>query len=268
MDNIFPTQSNKTAVSQHMSRSPWYIPASFYRFLPPLSSRTGHVSGGLQCGGAKSIEPSSFGALKRGKSARPISPSPRHRQPNPPAHVCPGVGGFRRHSGCSQRPGRRGGRLVARPALEMTTRLNSQVLLHKIELDRLKDLRRKPPRRQATGGIRVTFNGSRDTRGSGISCRCLSCPSGVFSAKTKSAEVTAGVRLRVCVRQHLRSSSARPSRAGFAAQLRSRFHRCPKAAASGLFGPSAPEDAFWAAPSSNVDFSTCGQGCKNTLAAC
>jgi len=49
--------------------------------------------------------------------------------------------------------------------------------------------------------------------------------------------------------------------------LRSRFHRCPKAAASGLFGPSAPEDAFWAAPSSNVDFSTCGQGCKNMLAA-
>ncbi len=73
--------------------------------------------------------------------------------------------------------------------------------------------------------------------------------------------------MHVCERQHLRSASGRPSRAGFATQLRSRFHRCPKAAASGLFGPSAPEDAFWAAPSSNVDFSTCGQGCKNTLAA-
>ena len=123
----FPTLCNKTAVSWHTSRSPRYIPARFYRFLSLLSSRTGHVNGGLHCGGAKSIEPSSFGALKRGKSARPISPSPCRCQPNPPALVCPGVGGFRRHSGCSRRPGRRGGRLVARPALERTTQLNREV---------------------------------------------------------------------------------------------------------------------------------------------
>ena len=206
-------------MSWHTSRSPRYIPARFYRFLLPLSSRTGHVNGGLQCGGAKSIEPSLFGALKRGKSARAVSPAPCRCQPNPPAHVCPGVGGFRRHSGCSRRPGRRGERLVARPALEMTTRLNREVLLRKNELDRLKDLRRKPPRRQTSGGIRVTFNGSRDTRGSGISCRCLSCPSGVFSAKTKSAEVTAGVRLRLRERHHLQSASGKVSRGGLAAPM-------------------------------------------------
>ena len=148
-----------------------------------------------------------------------VSPSHRRCRPIPPSQVCPGVGGFRRHSGCSRRPGRRGGRLVARPALERTTQLNREVLLHKIELDRLKDLRRKPPRRQTSGGIRVTFNSSRDSRGSGISCRCLSCPSGVFSAESKSAEVTAGVRLRLREWHHLRGASRKVSRGGLAAPM-------------------------------------------------
>ena len=127
----FPTLSNKTAVSQHTSRSRRHILASFGKPNRPRGGRTGHVFRRLVCGRAKSIEAWSFGVFERGKSRQPISPALRRRRPNPPAHVCPMVGGFRSHSGCSRRPGRRGERRVARPALEMTTRLNREVGLRK-----------------------------------------------------------------------------------------------------------------------------------------
>ena len=127
----FPTLSNKTAVSQHTSRSRRHVLASFGKPNRPRGGRTGRVFRRLVRGRAKSIEAWSFGVLLSVESRQPISPALCGRRPNPPAHVCPMVGGFRSHSGCSRRPGRRGERRVARPALEMTTRLNREVCLRK-----------------------------------------------------------------------------------------------------------------------------------------
>ena len=59
----FPTSSNKTAVSQHTSRSRRHILASFGKPNRPRGGRTGHVFRRLVCGRAKSIEAWSFGVL-------------------------------------------------------------------------------------------------------------------------------------------------------------------------------------------------------------